>query len=126
MKAAAHSTSGLAVITLLAAGAHADAGPELARLLEANAVASAYARMCDEEPMAEQLKVNTMILLAVNGLPAHNVQLGSAKFNEIMKREFAATKTAAEVHCTTRIAQARERLEQTQKILQSTRKPQPE
>ena len=106
-----------------AAAAYAEANLELARMLETNAVASAYARMCDEEPMAEQLKVNTMILLAVNGLPPHNVQLGSAKFNEIMKREFANTKTAAEVNCKMRVAQARERLAQTQEILHSTRKP---
>jgi len=116
------AASALAALALSPA-ARADANAELNEFLEKNAVASAYALMCDEEPMAEQLKANTMILLAVNGLPTHNVQLGSAKYNQVMKREVAATRNPKQIDCAVRVAEAKSRLAETQGILQATRRP---
>jgi hypothetical protein len=40
-----------------------DVNAEFNRILEANAAAAAYARICDEEPMSERLKSSTMMLL---------------------------------------------------------------
>jgi len=103
--------------------ARADPNGELNKILEDNAVSAAYARMCDEEPMAEELKANTMMLLAVNGIQPHNVQLGSAKWREIMRREFAGTKNAESVNCPSRISEAKARLGETQKIIAAGRRP---
>jgi hypothetical protein len=105
------------------AGADGNANADLAKFLEDNAVASAYAMMCDEEPVADQLKANTMVLLAVNGLPPHNVQLGSAKYNEVMRREVAATKNPKALDCRAQVASAKSRLAQTLAILQATHRP---
>lgn len=102
--------------------ASAEPGPELNAMLEANAVAAAYARMCNEEPMAEQIKVDTMLVLAGSGLPAHNVQLGSAKFNYLMRQEFDKTKRASDVNCPERVADARARLAETHAIIEAARK----
>ena len=114
------------IATLLACpAAHAEADAELARMLERNATSSAYAHMCDEEPIAEQLKANTMMLLAVNGLPVHNVQLGSAKYSQIIRREFNATKRLSDVDCPARVAQAKEHLSETLNIIRSMRRPEP-
>ena len=110
------------LVTAAAIAAHAQDLQGLAKMLDANASASAYARMCDEEPLADQLKADTMMLLAVSGLPPHNVQLGSAKFNEVMRREYAATKSPKDVDCPVRIREARERLTETLGILQATRR----
>jgi hypothetical protein len=107
----------------IACAARADANGELNKILEDNAVSAAYARMCDEEPMAEELKANTMMLLAVNGIQPHNVQLGSAKWREIMRREFAGTKNAESVNCASRISEAKARLGETQKIIAAGRRP---
>ena len=113
----------LAALVSAAFPAHADQNEELNKFLEDNAVSAAYARMCDEEPMAEELKANTMMLLAVHGIEPHNVQLGSAKWSEIVRREFASTKNAKNVNCQSRVYEARARLIETQKIIQATRKP---
>jgi hypothetical protein len=102
--------------------AHADQNEELNKFLEDNAVSAAYARMCDEEPIAEELKANTMMLLAVHGVPPHNVQLGSAKWSDIVRHRFAAT-NARSVNCPARVAEAKTRLSETQRIIQATRKP---
>jgi hypothetical protein len=72
---------------------------KLNKFLEDNAVSAAYARMCDEEPMAEELKANTMMLLAVHGIEPHDVQLGSAKWSEILRKQYAMTKGARSVNC---------------------------
>jgi hypothetical protein len=96
---------------------------KLNKFLEDNAVSAAYARMCDEEPMAEELKANTMMLLAVHGIEPHNVQLGSAKWSEILRHQYAITKGAGSVNCPARIAQAKARLDETQRMIQATRKP---
>jgi len=103
-------------------GVWADRNAELNQMLEDNAVAAAYARMCDEEPMAEELKANTMMLLAVSGLEPHNVQLGSAKFSQLVGQTFAATKNLKSVDCLARVTDARSRLAQTQHIIQATRR----
>ena len=103
--------------------AHADQNADLNKYLEDNAVSAAYARMCDEEPVAEELKANTMMLLAVHGIEPHNVQLGSAKWSEIVRREFASTKNSESVDCSSRVSEAKARLAQTQKIIQATRRP---
>ena len=101
----------------------ADQYEELNKFFEDNAVSAAYARMCDEEPVAEELKANTMMLLAVSGIKPHNVQLGSAKWSEILRREFAATKNASSLNCPERVSLAKARLSETQHIIQATRKP---
>jgi hypothetical protein len=77
--------SGILAMALIftSSTATADVDSELSRLLEQNASSAAYARICDEEPLWEQLKANTMMLLAVTGMEAHNVQPGSGKFNDI-------------------------------------------
>jgi hypothetical protein len=106
-----------------APAAYADQNEELNQFLEDNAVAAAYARMCDEEPVAEELKANTMMLLAVQGVAPHNVQLGSAKWGEIVRRQFAATNNAKSIDCPARVSEAKARLSETQKIIQATRKP---
>ena len=105
------------------AGADGSGNADLAKFLEDNAVASAYATMCDDEPVSDQLKANTMVLLAVNGLPPHNVQLGSAKYNDVMRRQVAATKNPKALDCAAQVAQAKSRLAQTQAILRATHRP---
>jgi hypothetical protein len=61
----------IAAFLLAAAGfAHADQNADLNTFLEDNAVSAAYARMCDEEPIAVLLKAKTMMLLAVKLLYA--------------------------------------------------------
>jgi len=67
--------------------------------------------MCEEETVSDQLKANTMVLLVVNGLPPHNVQLGSVKYNEIMRREVAATTNFKSLDCSAKIADAKARPE---------------
>ena len=120
------SAAAAALLTVLVATAHAadaETNHELNKYLEDNAVASAYALMCEEETVSDQLKANTMVLLAVNGLPPHNVQLGSAKYNEIMRREVDATKNFKTLDCSTKIANAKSRLAETLQILQATHRP---
>ena len=73
--------------------------------------------------MAEELKANTMMLLAVNGIQPHNVQLGSAKWREIMRREFAGIKNTESLNCASRISEAKARLGETQKIIAAGRRP---
>jgi hypothetical protein len=113
----------LLLSSLAARAADAETNHELAQYLEGNAVASAYALMCEEETVSDQLKTNTMILLAVNGLPPRNVQLGSLKYAQIMKREVNATKNFKTLDCATKVADAKARLAETQQMLQATHKP---
>ena len=98
---------------------------ELNRILEENAQSAAYARICDEEPVAEQLKANTMMLLAVTGMEAHNVQLGSGKFNDVVRAELARVRNAKNVDCAAKVQEARERLAATQNIIHGTRRNAP-
>lgn len=103
----------------------ADVNAELNKILEANASSAAYARICDEEPISEQLKSSTMMLLAVNGVEAQNVQLGSAKFNDVMRGEIANLRGAKQVDCPAKVKQARERLAATQDIIRGSRRDAP-
>jgi hypothetical protein len=112
-----------ALAAALSQTAHADSYEELDKFLEANAISAAYAQMCDEEPISDQLKSSTMMLLAVSGLQPHNVQLGSAKWREVMRRQFALTKNASSVDCAERVPEAKARLSETQHIIEATRKP---
>jgi len=118
----------LAAAILAIAGTASAAGEmntELDRLLEENASSAAYARVCDEEPMAEQLKANTMMLLAVTGMEAHNIQLGSGKFNDVMRKEIAHLSKASPVDCAAKVQEARERLTATQSIIHGSRRDAP-
>jgi hypothetical protein len=116
-----------ATIAVLLAGAARAAGAdaELNRILEDNARSAAYARVCDEEPVSEQLKANTMMLLAVTGMEAHNVQLGSGKFNDVVRAELGRLRSAKNVDCPAKVQEARERLAATQSIIHGTRRPAP-
>ncbi|HZR02234.1 MAG TPA: hypothetical protein VFA81_03565 [Burkholderiales bacterium] len=117
----------LAVATSFAASsALADTNAPLNEMLELNASAAAYAKMCDDEPVADQLKSSTMMLLATNGVAADNVQLGSAKFNDVMRRELGRYKGAKNPDCSGKVKEARERLSLTQEILRNTRRDRPE
>jgi hypothetical protein len=115
----------LLLAALLPTGVFADANAELNRILEANASSAAYARICDEEPMSEQLKSSTMLLLAVNGLEPQVVQLGSAKFNDVMRRQIAAFRSAKDVDCPARVQEARDRLSFTHRSIQAGRRDAP-
>lgn len=110
---------------LLGTAHAAEPNAELNRILEGNASSAAYARVCDEEPMAEQLKANTMMLLAVTGMEAHNVQLGSGKFNDVMRTELAKLRGAKSVDCPAKVSEARERLAATQSIIRGSRRAEP-
>jgi hypothetical protein len=92
---------------------------ELNRILEENAAASGYARVCGDEPLADQLKSYAMMLLAMNGLDPKVVQLGSAKFNDVVRWELARAKGRTD--CTARMKDASNRLPFTLGILQSSR-----
>lgn len=118
-KIAAHVALLIAMLPI-AHASQTDHNAALNKMLEDNAAASAYARMCDEEPMAEELKANTMMLLAVSGIEPKNIQLGSAKFSQVMRREFDATKGPASVNCPAKVAEAKARLAETLQIIQAT------
>lgn len=117
----------LAALPALAGAAEADAekNAQVNAMLEANASSAAFARMCDDEPTSEQLKSSTMMLLVVAGYPAHTVQMGSAKFNDVMRREIAAVQSLKDVDCETRTSEARARLAGTQQIIQGSRRDAP-
>jgi hypothetical protein len=102
-----------------------DVHAELNRMLEENAASAAYALACGEEPMADQLKANTMMLLVVNGIEAHNVQLGSAKFNDVMRRQIAGLGSSQKLDCTAKVREARERLTTTQDIIRNSHRDEP-
>jgi hypothetical protein len=112
-----------AMAAVLSWSAHADQYEELNKFFEANAVSAAYAQICDQEPISEALKSSTMMLLAVSGIQPRNIQLGSAKWGEIMRREFTATKNTSAVNCPERVSEAKARLDETQHIIEATRKP---
>jgi len=112
----------LAAYTLLvapAAAADTSANEELNKILEQNGAAAAYAKICDDEPTSDQLKSTTMMLLAVNGLEAQAIQLGSAKFNDVMRREIASFRSMKNVDCEAKVKEARQRLTFTQAGIQA-------
>ena len=116
----------LAGYALLAASAAAtDANEELNKILEQNGAAAAYAKICDDEPTSDQLKSTTMMLLAVNGLEAQAIQLGSAKFNDVMRREIASFRSMKNVDCEAKVKEARQRLTFTQAGIQAGRRETP-
>ena len=104
---------------LVAPVAAADANEELNKILEQNGAAAAYAKICDDEPTSDQLKSTTMMLLAVNGLEAHAIQLGSAKFNDVMRREIANFRSMKNIDCEAKVKEARQRLTFTQAGIQA-------
>lgn len=116
------TTAAVLAATLAHAG---DLNADLNRLLEDNASSAAYARICNEEPISEQLKANTMMLLAVTGMEAHNVQLGSGKFNDVMRGEIAKLRNAKSVDCPAKVQEARDRLAATQNIIRGSRRDGP-
>jgi hypothetical protein len=83
------------------------------------AAAAAYAKICDDEPTSDQLKSTTMMLLAVNGLEAQAIQLGSAKFNDVMRREIAKFRSMKSIDCEAKVKEARQRLTFTQAGIQA-------
>ncbi len=113
------------VLGALALPAQADMNAKLNEMLEANASAAAYAKMCDDEPVAEQLKSSTMLLLTTHDIAAENIQLGSAKFNDVMRREIAQFKGNKRPDCANKAREARDRLAYTQDILSNTRRDKP-
>jgi hypothetical protein len=115
-------TTVAAAALAIATTAQADMNADLNRILEDNASSAAYARVCDEEPMSEQLKANTMMLLAATGMEPHNVQLGSAKFNDVMRREIVSLRGSKKVDCSARVQEARDRLAVTQGIIRDSRR----
>jgi len=104
---------------LVAPVAAADANEELNKILEQNGAAAAYAKICDDEPTSDQLKSTTMMLLAVNGLEAQAIQLGSAKFNDVMRREIAKFRSMKNIDCEAKVKEARQRLTFTQAGIQA-------
>ena len=115
--AAAVATS--TAIILSASAAPADVNAELNKILEENGAAAAYAKMCGDEPISDQLKSTTMMLLTVNGLDAQTIQLGSAKFNDVMRREIAKFRSTKNVDCEAKVKDARQRLAFTQGGIQA-------
>jgi hypothetical protein len=110
----------LALAFALAAPARADAPAELNRILEENAAASAHARVCNDEPVADQLKSSTMMLLAVNGVEPKNIQLGSGKFNDVVRQELARINGPSD--CSAAMQNARDRLAFTQRAIAAGRR----
>ncbi|MSQ60828.1 MAG: hypothetical protein EXR36_14610 [Betaproteobacteria bacterium] len=103
-------------LVVLASDALAD-NAALNAMLEENASAAAYARLCDDEPMSDQLKSNTMLMLALSGIDAQSVQLGSGKFNDIMRRDIRAKRKPNELNCSERLRWARDLLAATQESI---------
>jgi len=103
----------------------ADKNKAVNATLEANASSAAFARICDDEPTSEQLKSSTMMLLTIAGYPAQTVQMGSAKFNDVMRRELAGLNSLKDVDCEGQVRQARERLTATQDIIRNSRRDAP-
>ncbi|MFN0314078.1 MAG: hypothetical protein ACKVQA_03440 [Burkholderiales bacterium] len=100
-------------LAMLSAGALAD-NAALNAMLEENASAAAYARLCDDEPVSDQLKSSTMLMLALSGIDAQSVQLGSGKFNDIVRREVRAKRKPGELDCSVKLPWAKDRLAATQ------------
>ena len=103
-------------LIMMAAPALAD-NAELNAMLEENASAAAFARLCDDEPVSDQLKSNTMLMLALSGISAQNIQLGSGKFNDVMRREVRAKRAPNEINCSQKLQWAKERLTATQQSI---------
>lgn len=101
----------LAAVTLAlqCAGALAD-NAELNEMLERNAASAGHARLCNEDPLAEQLKSSTMLVLALSGLPSENVQLGGLKFTDTMRREMRERRKDKDFSCRKHISIGEERV----------------
>lgn len=110
----------LATLAILCGGAHAD-NTELNDMLEHNAASAGHSRLCNEDPLSEQLKSATMLVLALSGLPAENIQLGSAKFTDLMRKEMAERRKDRGFHCKRHMAVAEERLAQAHKNVRALR-----
>ncbi len=103
-------------LCIIAAPALAD-NTALNTMVEENASAAAFARLCDDEPVSDQLKSSTMLLLALSGINTQNVQLGSGKFNDVMRREVRAKRAPNEINCTEKLQWAKDRLAATQESI---------
>ena len=106
-------------------GAHAEYDAvKLNEMLEQNAASAAHARLCDEDPMSDQLKATTMLVLALSGVPAENVQLGSAKFTDTMRMEMKTQRKQKDFDCRSRMETARDRLKATYQLSRNLREGQ--
>lgn len=110
----------LLCLSLLSTGAVAD-NAELNEMLEQNAASAAHSRLCNEDPMSEQLKSSTMLVLALSGIAAENVQLGSAKFSDVMRKEMRDRRKDKEFQCARHIRVAEERLADAQRQARTLR-----
>lgn len=99
----------LAWMALPSASVLAD-NAELNEMVEQNAASAAHARLCNEDPMTEQLKATTMLVLALSGVASENVQLGSAKFTDVMRKEMHAKRKVKDFSCREHLAVAEDRL----------------
>lgn len=107
-------------LALLSTNAVAD-NTELNEMLEQNAASAGHGRLCNEDPLSEQLKSSTMLVLALSGIPAENVQLGSAKFSDVMRREMRDRRKDKEFQCARHIRVAEERLAHAQRQARTLR-----
>ncbi|MBM3393691.1 MAG: hypothetical protein FJY37_03420 [Betaproteobacteria bacterium] len=112
----------LALALAASTAARAD-NADLDQMLELNALAAAHARLCNEEPVAEQLKATTMMVLALSGVPAQNVQLGSGKFADTMRQEVYAHRKAKDLQCASRVQAALARLDDVRQRSAQLRQP---
>lgn len=108
------------LLACTAAQAWAD-NAELNIMLEDNAAAAAHARLCGDEPKSDLLKANTMLLLAFSGMEAQNIQLGSAKFNDILRQEIRAKRAPKSLNCEETLASADAKLQATREALAKVR-----
>lgn len=111
----------LSAYLLIASGwARAD-NAALNIMLEENASAAAFARLCGDEPKSDLLKANTMLLLAFSGLEPQSIQLGSAKFNDILRQEIRARRAPESFKCEEKLASADAKLASTREALAKAR-----
>ncbi len=82
-------------------------------MLEENAAAAAFARLCGDEPASDLLKANTMLLLAFSGLDPKVIQLGSAKFNDILRQQLRTRRTPDSINCSQKLADASDKITST-------------
>ncbi len=101
-----------------------DRTTRIEEMLESNATASAYARICDEPLVADQLKTSTMLLLTLIGMDPKKIQLGSYKYTMVIKREINAyDPRKIKVNCDQRVRDAKDRVEKTNGIIAASRRP---
>lgn len=104
-----HAQLFLAAVALMSGSALADTN-DLNDMLERNAASAGHGRLCNEDPLSEQLKSATMLVLALSGVPSENVQLGSAKFSDLMRKEMQERRKDRDFQCKAHIPVAEERL----------------